>query len=159
MRFYMKSRQSHVPPIAAAKTDSARPPPIASKPIRDCHPRRRTRLHAASRPARRVSHSEIVPMMKSAHSIRAVAIFEKICRRHPDIAPDVRHTLERRIAGCLALHRPHRDMIFRQEHPPERMDLPTSPTWPAPTSPLRVSRSITGCTTSGWRSRSSSMPM
>jgi hypothetical protein len=29
--------------------------------------------------------SEIVPMLEAAPGIRAVAIFEEICRRHPEI--------------------------------------------------------------------------
>ena len=59
--------------------------------------------------------------VKSDSPIRAVAIFEEICRRHPGVGPGVRRTLERRIAGWRALHGPHRDVIFRQEHPPGRM--------------------------------------
>jgi hypothetical protein len=67
--------------------------------------------------------SEIVPMLKAAPGIRAVAIFEEICRRDPGIALGVRRTLERRIAGWRALNGPNRDVIFRQEHPPGRMGL------------------------------------
>ena len=55
--------------------------------------------------------------------LRAVAIFEELCRRHPDIDPGVRRTLERRIAGWRALNSPNRDVIFRQEHPPGRLGL------------------------------------
>ena len=62
-------------------------------------------------------------MLETAPGIRAVAIFEEICRRHPAIALGVRRTLERRIAGWRALNGPDRDVIFRQEHPPGRMGL------------------------------------
>src|SRR5271169_6372613 len=41
--------------------------------------------------------SEIVPMLMAAPGIRAVAIFEEMCRRHPEIGQGVRRTLERRI--------------------------------------------------------------
>jgi hypothetical protein len=62
-------------------------------------------------------------MLEDAPGIRAVAIFEEICRGDPGIAPGLRRTLERRIAGWLALNGPDRDVIFRQEHPPGRMGL------------------------------------
>ena len=55
--------------------------------------------------------------------IRAVAIFEEPCRRHPGIVPGVRRTLERRIAGWRALNGPNRDVIFRQEQAPGRLGL------------------------------------
>src|ERR1700737_2539399 len=67
--------------------------------------------------------SEIVPMLETAPGVRAVAIFEEICRRDPGIALGVRRTLERRIARWRALNGPNRDVIFRQEHPPGRMGL------------------------------------
>ena len=64
-----------------------------------------------------------MPMLEAAPGIRAVAIFEELCRRHPGIDPGVRRTLERRIAGWRALNGPNRDVIFRQEHPPGRLGL------------------------------------
>lgn len=64
-----------------------------------------------------------MPMLMAAPGVRAVAIFEEICRRHPDLAAGVRRTLERRVALWRALHGPRRDVIFRQEHPPGRMGL------------------------------------
>jgi len=62
-------------------------------------------------------------MLEAAPGLRAVAIFEELCRRHPGIATGVRRTLERRIAQWRALDGPNRDVIFRQEHPPARMGL------------------------------------
>src|ERR1700731_5008955 len=67
--------------------------------------------------------SEIVPMLDAAPGLRAVAIFEEICRRDPGIALGMRRTLERRIARWRAFNGPNRDVIFRQEHPPGRMGL------------------------------------
>jgi hypothetical protein len=67
--------------------------------------------------------SEIVPMLKAAPDIRPVAIFEEICRRHPEMSVGVRRTLERRIGRWRALYGPNRDVMFRQEHPPGRMGL------------------------------------
>ena len=57
-------------------------------------------------------------MLEAAPGIRAVAIFEEICRRTPGLALGVRRTLERRIARWRALNGPNRDVIFRQGHPP-----------------------------------------
>jgi hypothetical protein len=52
-----------------------------------------------------------------------VAVFEEIGRRHPELTPGVRRTMECRIARWRALNGPSRDVIFRQEHPPGRMGL------------------------------------
>jgi hypothetical protein len=103
--------------------------------------------------------SEIVPTLVAAPGIRAVAVFEELCRRHPAIAMGVRRTLERRIAGWRAFNGPNRDVIFRQEHPPGRMGRRISPTWAGSASPSRASRSSTAYTTSDCRSRASSMLM
>jgi hypothetical protein len=62
-------------------------------------------------------------MLEAAPGVRAVAIFEEMCRRHPDLAVGVRRTLERRVARWRALNGPSRDVMFRQEHPPGRMGL------------------------------------
>jgi hypothetical protein len=70
-----------------------------------------------------VWEGEIVSMLEAAPGVRAVAIFEEICRRHPELAPGVRRTLERRVMGWRALNGPSRDVIFRQEHPLGRMGL------------------------------------
>ena len=120
----MKSRQSHVPAIAAAKAgfSTATAYRIETDP-RLPSQKQRPRGRRRPDPLAGVWDSEIVPMMEAAPGIRAVAIFEEICRRHPGVGPGVRRTLERRIAGWRALHGPHRDVIFRQEHPPGRMGL------------------------------------
>ena len=44
-------------------------------------------------------------------------------RRHPELNPNVRRTLERRIHAWRAVHGPERDVIFRQEHTPGRLGL------------------------------------
>lgn len=41
--------------------------------------------------------AEIVPMLQATPDLRVVAIFEEIVRRHPEIAPGVRRTMERRL--------------------------------------------------------------
>jgi len=64
---------------------------------------------------------EIVPILKSAPGIRAIAVLEEIRRRHPEIAAGIRRTLERRIRTWRALVGPEQDVIFRQEHEPGRL--------------------------------------
>src|SRR4029453_7080690 len=120
----MKSRQNNAPPLAAAKagfsTASAyRIEADPRLPSQKKTPRGRRRPD----PLAGVWDSDIVPMLEAAPGIRAVAIFEEICRRHPEMAAGARRTMERRIARWRALHGPSRDVIFRQEHPPGRMGL------------------------------------
>jgi hypothetical protein len=141
----MKSRQTEAPAIAAAKAGFSTAtayrieadPRLPSKKKKP-RGRRRPDLLAG------VWESEIVPMLEAAPGIRAVAIFEELCRRHPEIA-----------AGGA----PDQDLIFRQEHPPGRMGLSDFTDWTGSGSPLRASHSSTGSITSGCRSRASSMPM
>jgi hypothetical protein len=120
----MKSRQSNVPAIAAAKAGFS----TASAYRIEADPRlpsqkRTPRGRRRPDPLAGVWDSEVVPMLEAAPEIRAVAIFEEICRREPSLAPGVRRTLERRIATWRALNGPERDVIFRQDHPPGRMGL------------------------------------
>jgi hypothetical protein len=120
----MKSRQSNAPAIAAAKagfsTASAyRIEADPRLPSQKKTPRGRRRPD----PLSAVWDSEIVPMLEAAPDLRAVAIFEEICRRRRELSTGVRRTLERRIANWRAHNGPDRDVIFRQEHPPGRMGL------------------------------------
>jgi len=120
----MKSRQSNAPAIAAAKAGFSTATAYRIEadprlPSQKKEPRGRRRPD----PLAGVWDSEIVPMLEAAPGIRAVAIFEEVCRRDLGIAPGVRRTLERRIAKWRALNGPNRDVIFRQEHPPGRMGL------------------------------------
>jgi hypothetical protein len=124
MRLYMKSRQSNVAAIAAAKAgfSTATAYRIEADP-RLPSQKKKPRGRRRPDPLAGVWDSEIVPMLEAAPGIRAVAVFEEICRRDPGIALGVRRTLERRIARWRALNGPNRDVIFRQEHPPGRMGL------------------------------------
>ena len=120
----MKSRQTNVPALAAAKSgfSTATAYRIEADP-RLPSQKKRPRARRRPDPLAGVWDSEIVPMLEAAPGIRAVAIFEEICRRHPEIVTGVRRTLERRIGKWRALYGPSRDVIFRQEHPPGRMGL------------------------------------
>jgi transposase InsO family protein len=120
----MKSRQSNDPAIAAAKAgfSTATAYRIEADP-RLPSQKKKPRGRRRPDPLAGVWDSAIVPMLQAAPGIRAVAIFEEICRRDPGLALGVRRTLERRIARWRALHGPNREVIFRQEHPPGRMGL------------------------------------
>ena len=67
--------------------------------------------------------SEIVPILTAAPGIRAVAVVEEIRRRHPEINPNIRRTLERRMRAWRALAGLEQDVIFRQSHEPGRLGL------------------------------------
>jgi hypothetical protein len=120
----MRSRQTQPPAVAAAKAgfSTATAYRIEADPRRPSR-RRTPRERRRPDPLAGVWESEIVPMLEAAPGVRAVAIFEELCRRRPEIGPGVRRTLERRIAKWRALNGPNRDVIFRQEHPPGRMGL------------------------------------
>lgn len=66
---------------------------------------------------------EIVPILERAPGIRVIGVLDELRRRHPDLSPNIRRTLERRIHAWRALHGGEQDVIFRQEHEPGRMGL------------------------------------
>ncbi len=120
----MKFRQTDAPPVAAAKAafsgatayrfeEDPRPPSSKVK----------TRDRRRPDPLAAIFDAEVVPMLESSPGLRAVAIFEEMRRRHPELAEGVRRTMERRIRGWRALHGADRDVIFRQTHEPGRMGL------------------------------------
>ena len=74
-------------------------------------------------PLAEVWDGEIVPILKSAPGIRAIAVLDEIRRRHPQISAGIRRTLERRMRSWRALAGPEQDVIFRQEHEPGRLGL------------------------------------
>ena len=70
-----------------------------------------------------IFESEVVPLLKAAPGLRPVAIFDELRRRHADLAPGVRRTLERRVRAWRAVHGQERDVMFRQVHEAGRMGL------------------------------------
>ncbi len=95
---------------------------IASDPVLPSH-RKAPRGRRRPDPLESIFESEIVPMLKAAPGLRAVAIFEEMRRRHPDLDFGVRRTMERRIRAWRAVHGPEQEVIFRQTHEPGRMGL------------------------------------
>ena len=120
----MNLRRNHLPAIAGAKAGFS-----ATTAYRfETDPRlpsekqaRRERRRAD--PLADVWDNEVVPMLKAAPGRRPIAVFEELCRRHPDLSAATRRTLERRIRAWRAVNGPDREVIFRQEHPPGRMGL------------------------------------
>jgi hypothetical protein len=70
-----------------------------------------------------IFESEVVPLLQAAPGIRPVAIFDELRRRHADLDPGVRRTLERRVRAWRAQHGQERDVMFRQVHEAGRMGL------------------------------------
>ena len=120
----MNFRRNHSPAIAGAKagfsTSTAyRIEKDPRLPTQKKVPRERRRAD----PLADVWDEEVLPMLKAAPGLRAVAVFEELCRRHPQLGGAVRRTLERRIRAWRAVNGSDREVIFRQAHPPGRMGL------------------------------------
>src|SRR5215212_8368399 len=124
MRLYMKFRQTNTAPIAAAKAGFS--PSTAYRLDKDPRLPSQKKVPRGRRrpdPLARVWDSEIVPLLQTAPSLRPVALFEEIIRRHPDLGSGIRRTLECRVRAWRALHGPEQEVIFRQVHEPGRMGL------------------------------------
>jgi hypothetical protein len=124
MRLYMTFRQTDGPAVAAAKASISlatayrfeqdhRPPSFINK----------VRTRRRPDPLADFFDAEVIPMLKAAPRLRAVAIFEEMQRRHPHLSPGARRTLERRIRSWRARHGADQEVIFRQVHEPGRMGL------------------------------------
>lgn len=120
----MKLRLSEAPPLAAARAgfSTATAYRIEHDPRL---PSQKQPLRGSRRPdpLAEVFDAEVVPLLQSAPELRAVAVFEELRRRHPELPAGVRRTLERRIRTWRALHGQARDVIFRQVHPPGLLGL------------------------------------
>lgn len=120
----MKFRQNDTPSVAAAK--AAFSPSTAYRIEQDPRlpshkkiPRTRRRPD----PLAGIFDEEVVPILEASPGLRAVAIFEEIRWRHPELNPGIRRTLERRVRAWRALHGPEKEITFRQVHPPGRLGL------------------------------------
>jgi hypothetical protein len=124
MRLYMKFRQTDGVAVAAARAGFS-----AATGYRLATDPRLPSQHKAPRGRRRpdplvdIFDSEVVPLLKAAPGLRSIAIYEEMRRRHPDLDPGVRRTMERRIRAWRALHGEEQEVIFRQVHEPGRMAL------------------------------------
>ena len=123
-RLYMHHRRTHTRQIAAARagigaTTGARLDADPRLPSQRQAPRGRRRPD----PLLSIWEVEIIPMLQATPGLRPVAVFGEMLRRHPDLDPGVRRTLERRVRQWQALHGPEREVIFRQDHPPGQQGL------------------------------------
>ncbi len=122
----MTFRQTDGPTVAAAKAGIS--PATAYRFERD-HRRPSSKEKEKARIRRRPDplvdffDAEVIPMLKAAPDLRAVAIFEEMQRRHPHLSTGARRTLERRIRSWRAHHGADQEVIFRQVHEPGRMGL------------------------------------
>jgi len=120
----MKFRQTDVPQVAAAKASLSTATAYRIEKAKGRQPvPKEARGRRRPDPLIDIFDTEVVPLLESAPGLRAVAIFEEMQRRHPELDPGVRRTLERRIRGWRALHGAEQDVIFRQVHEPGRMGL------------------------------------
>jgi hypothetical protein len=120
----MKSRQTSAPAIAAAKAGFSRATSYRIEadprlPSQKKAPRGRRRPD----PLADLWDAEILPILKAAPGIRAIGVLGEMRRRHPELNPGIRRTLERRMRAWRALAGPEQDVIFRQEHEPGRLGL------------------------------------
>src|SRR5271157_740318 len=124
MRLFMNLRRNHSPAIAGAKAGFSTAAAYRfEKDPRLPSQKKARRERRRADPFAEVWDNECVPMLKAAPGLRPIAVFEELCRRHPDLGAGTRRTLERRVRAWRALNGPDREVIFRQEHPPGRTGL------------------------------------
>jgi len=124
MRLFMKHRATAPVPVAAARAGFS--PATGYRIEQDPRPpseKRGPRSRRRPDPLAEVFDAEVVPMLEASPGLRPVAVLEELLRRHPDLGPGIRRTLERRIRQGRALHGPEREVIFRQVHEPGRLGL------------------------------------
>lgn len=120
----MTLRQTHSVPVAAAKAglSTATGYRLQSDPTPRSH-KKPARGRRRSDPLADIFDLEVVPLLKSSPGLRPVAVWEELLRRHPDLSPGIRRTLERRIRAWRAEHGPEQEVMFRQVHAPGKMGL------------------------------------
>src|ERR1700691_2189110 len=125
MRLFMIYRHSKDPTIAAAKSGFStatgyRIEDDPRLPSQKKAPRGRRRPD----PLAAVWDGGIVPILNGAPGIRAIAMLEEIRRRHPEIGPGIRRTLERRMRTWRAGVGAEGQALFRQARGTRRLPLP-----------------------------------
>ena len=120
----MKFRQNDTPSVAAAKASFSPSSAyrIEADPRLPSH-KKKPRTRRRPDPLAGIFDDEVIPILEASPGLRAVAIFEEMRRRHPELKPGVRRTRERRVRAWRALHGPEKEIIFRQVHPPGRLGL------------------------------------
>jgi hypothetical protein len=120
----MKYRQTHSVEVAAAKASISRATAYRiDKEVRLPSQDKPARGRRRPDPLEHIFDAEVVPLLKAAPGIRAVAVYDEILRRHPELSTGIRRTLERRIRSWRAVHGEAQEVIFRQTHEPGRLGL------------------------------------
>ena len=120
----MRLRQKDAPEMAAAKAgfSTATAFRVQADP-RLPSMKKKVRGRRRPDPLAGIFNEEIVPVLEQTPGIRAVALFGELMRRHPELGPGVRRTLERRVRQWRAVHGPEQEIVFRQTHPPGQLGL------------------------------------
>ena len=120
----MRHRKNHSTEVAAAKAGfSAATGYRINKDPRLPSRKKAVRGRRRPDPLAGIFDSDVVPLLEANPDIRPVAVFGELMRRHPDLDPSVRRTLERRIRNWRAQHGPDREVMFRQIHRPGQLGL------------------------------------
>lgn len=120
----MSFRRSDSPAVAAAKAGFSTATGYRIEEALQSGPRSRVvRGRRRPDPLAEIFDEEIVPLLENAPGLRAVALFEELVRRHPELGPGIRRTLERRVREWRAAHGPEREVMFRQVHVPGELGL------------------------------------
>lgn len=92
----MKHRQTNSPPVAAAKASfSTSTAYRLDKDRRLPSQKKGARSRRRPDPLASVFETEVVPMLRAAPGVRAVAIFEEMLRRHPELGAGRQRDRER----------------------------------------------------------------
>ncbi|HEX7323869.1 MAG TPA: IS21 family transposase [Rhodanobacteraceae bacterium] len=124
MRFYMTLRKTQSTLTAAVH--AAISPATAYRIEQDPRlPSQKQQLRGRRRPdpLGDLFDTDVVPLLQAAPGLRAIAVFEELQRRHPELPGSVRRTLERRVRAWRAVHGAEREVMFRQTHPPGQLGL------------------------------------
>lgn len=124
MRLFMKYRQTHSVEVAAAKASIGRA--TAYRLDKEVHLPSQSKAPRGRRrpdPLEPIFETEVVPLLKAAPGIRAVAVYNEMLRRHRELSEGIRRTLERRIRSWRAVNGEAQEVIFRQTHEPGRLGL------------------------------------
>ncbi|WP_281396682.1 IS21 family transposase [Mesorhizobium silamurunense] len=119
----MKYRQNNSIEVSAARRRSAGRQLTASRRKRVFHRRAGRRATGVAPILLSIFDAEVVPLLKAAPGIRAVAVYNEMLRRHPELSEGIRRTLERRIRSWRAVHGQEQEVIFRQTHESGRLGL------------------------------------
>ena len=103
MELYMTHRKKDCPALAGARAGFStatayRIEADAGRPSE----KRKGRGRRPPDPLAGIFEEEIVPLLEASPGLRAVALYEEMMRRHPELHPGVRRTVQRRVRAWKA---------------------------------------------------------